>query len=218
MEKRIIPTCVSNNRLNSLIEEIEIYNVRKNFKIKCISKDDFFKNKLSFVIVDEHIFLDVIKQKKIFKQIILIKTSKQILQSPSKETEVITIHTPFRLSELYNIISNRIHLISSQIERAIKFNFFTYDPRVRTLFDNNFSIRFTEKESNIFEYLLENSNQYVSKKVLLKEIWSYSEGIDTHTLETHIYSLRKKIADNLTLKNLINFEEKKGYFLDKNIL
>ena len=34
MEKRIIPTCVSNNRLNSLIEEVEIYNVRKNFKIK----------------------------------------------------------------------------------------------------------------------------------------------------------------------------------------
>ncbi len=218
MEKRIIPTCVSNNRLNSLIEEIEIYNVKKNFKIQCISKDDFFKNKLSFVIVDENIFSDIIKQKKIFKQIILIKTSKQILQSPSKETEVITIHTPFRLSELYNIISNRIQLISSQIERVVKFNYFTYDPRVRTLFDDNCSMRFTEKESNIFEYLLENSNQYVSKKVLLKEIWSYSEGIDTHTLETHIYSLRKKIADNLTLKNLINFEEKKGYFLDKNIL
>ena len=218
MEKRIIPTCVSNNRLNSLIEEIEIYTVRKNFKIKCISKDDFFKNKLSFVIVDENIFSEIIRQKKIFKQIILIKTSKQILQSPSKETEVITIHTPFRFSELYNIISNRIHLISSQIERAVKFNCFTYDPRVRTLFDNNCSIRFTEKESNIFEYLLENSNQHVSKKVLLKQIWSYSDGIDTHTLETHIYSLRKKIADNLTLKNLINFEEKKGYFLDKNIL
>ena len=218
MEKRIIPTCVSNNRLNSLIEEVEKYNVRKNFKIKCISKDDFFKNKLSFVIVDENIFSELIRQKKIFNQIILIKTSKQILQSPSKETEVITIHTPFRLSELYNVISNRIHLISSQIERVIKFNYFTYDPRVRTLFDSNCSMRFTEKESNIFEYLLKNSNKYVSKKILLKEIWSYSEGIDTHTLETHIYSLRKKIADNLTLKNLINFEEKKGYFLDENIL
>ena len=218
MEKRIIPTCVSNNRLNSLIEEIEIYNVKKNFKIQCISKDDFFKNKLSFVIVDENIFSDIIKQKKIFKQIILIKTSKQILQSPSKETEVITMHTPFRLSELYNVISNRIQLISSQIERVIKFNYFTYDPRVRTLFDSKCSMRLTEKESNIFEYLLENSNKYVSKKILLEEIWSYSEEIDTHTLETHIYSLRKKIADNLTLKNLINFEEKKGYFLDKNIL
>ena len=64
MEKRIIPTCVSNNRLNSLIEEIEIYTVRKNFKIKCISKDDFFKNKLSFVIVDENIFSEIIRQKK----------------------------------------------------------------------------------------------------------------------------------------------------------
>ena len=71
-------------------------------------------------------------------------------------------------------------------------------------------------------YLLDHLKKYLWDnnllKILLKEIWSYSEGIDTHTLETHIYSLRKKIADNLTLKNLINFEEKKGYFLDKNIL
>ena len=63
MEKRIIPTCVSDNRLNSLIEEVEKYNNRKNFKIKCLSKDDFFKNKLSFVILDENIFLDVVRQK-----------------------------------------------------------------------------------------------------------------------------------------------------------
>ena len=55
-------------------------------------------------------------------------------------------------------------------------------------------------------------------KILLKEIWSYTDSIDTHTLETHIYSLRKKVSENLTLKKLINFEEKKGYFLDKNIL
>ena len=66
--------------------------------------------------------------------------------------------------------------------------------------------------------MLLHCNKYISKKVLLKEIWSYSDEIDTHTLETHIYSLRKKIAKNSTLKNLINFEEKKGYFLNKDLL
>ena len=218
MEKRIIPTCISNNRLNSLIEEVERYNDKENFRIKCLSKDDFFKNKLSFVIVDEDIFSNLIKKKISFKQIILIRTSSKSIQNSLKETELITINAPFRFNDLYKMITNRINLITSQNERAIKFNFFTYDPRTRTLSDKHYSIRFTEKESNIFEYLLENSNQYVSKKILLKEIWSYSEEIDTHTLETHIYSLRKKVTKNLSLTELISFEERKGYILDKKIL
>ena len=49
-------------------------------------------------------------------------------------------------------------------------------------------------------------------------VWSYNEDIDTHTLETHIYSLRKKIEKKLLLKGLIIFEEKKGYLLDKSVL
>ena len=56
------------------------------------------------------------------------------------------------------------------------------------------------------------------KKDLLEQVWSYSQDIDTHTLETHIYSLRKKIENQLDLQNLINFREKKGYYLNKEIL
>ena len=108
--------------------------------------------------------------------------------------------------------------MKSQNERVQKFKMFTYDPRNRTLFNKNILIRFTEKESNIFEYMLLNCNEYITKKVLLEKVWSYSEHVDTHTLETHIYSLRKKIAKNLTLQGLINFEEKKGYILNKDLL
>ena len=54
--------------------------------------------------------------------------------------------------------------------------------------------------------------------MLLKKVWSYDDKIDTHTLETHIYSLRKKIDKILLLRNLIIFEENKGYFLNKKIL
>ena len=218
MEKRIIPTCIANNQLNSLIEEVENNNINKNFQIKIFNKDDFLKNELSFVMIDEEIFSEI-KEKKIpSEQIILIRTSRKKLQYSSNNSEIISIDAPFRFRDLYQVISNRFDLLTSQDTRAIKFNSFTYDPRIRSLYSKNFSLRFTEKESNIFEYLLQKANQYVSKKVLLKEIWSYSANIDTHTLETHIYSLRKKISENLTLKDLINFQEKKGYYLDKRVL
>ena len=89
---------------------------------------------------------------------------------------------------------------------------------MRTLYNGNLNIRFTEKESQIFMCLLDNSNTQISKKSLLKKVWSYNEDIDTHTLETHIYSLRKKIEKNLKLKDLIIFLDNKGYFLNKKIL
>ena len=218
MEKRIIPTCIANNQLNSLIEEVENNNINKNFQIKIFNKDDFLKNELSFVMIDVEIFSEIMEKKIPSEQIILIRTSRKKLQYSSHNSEIISIDAPFRFRDLYQVISNRFDLLTSQDTRAIKFNSFTYDPRIRSLYSKNFSLRFTEKESNIFEYLLQKANQYVSKKVLLEEIWSYSANIDTHTLETHIYSLRKKISENLTLKDLINFQEKKGYYLDKRVL
>ena len=89
---------------------------------------------------------------------------------------------------------------------------------MRTLSNDNLYLKFTEKESQIFNSLIDNANTHISKKNLLKKVWSYNDDIDTHTLETHIYSLRKKIEKNLLLKDLIIFVENKGYFLNKEIL
>lgn len=218
MEKKIIPTCVADNKLNALIKEVELGNKNNKFKIENFNRNDFFQSTTSFVIVDEDIFFEVIEKELPFKQIILIRKSVKNIKIPQVGQEIISLNIPFRFGDLYQIISNRLDLIVSQNKREIKFNSFTYDPRTQSLYNKNFSIRFTEKESKIFEYFLQKPNQYLSKNVLLKEIWHYSENIDTHTLETHIYSLRKKISKNLTLKELINFEEKKGYLLNKFLL
>ena len=65
---------------------------------------------------------------------------------------------------------------------------------------------------------MKNINSYITKKDLLDKVWSYGEGIDTHTLETHIYALRKKIDSKLHIKDRIMFEEKKGYYINREIL
>jgi DNA-binding response OmpR family regulator len=64
---------------------------------------------------------------------------------------------------------------------------------------NNEIINLTEKESSIIKYLFNNKPNQVTKQTLLKVIWNYSENVDTHTLETHIYRLRQKLENHSNL-------------------
>ena len=79
-------------------------------------------------------------------------------------------------------------------------------------------LRFTEKENEIFYFLLSNNDNSISKRELLKNIWKYDENIDTHTLETHIYSLRKKILTKIGVEEAINYTEREGYSINTDLL
>ena len=70
----------------------------------------------------------------------------------------------------------------------------------------------TEKEASILEYLNNNPDRSISKEELLLNIWGYREDLETRTLETHIYRLRKKIQE-LNKNCEILFFEKGGYIL-----
>ncbi len=55
-------------------------------------------------------------------------------------------------------------------------------------------VRLTDKETMLLEYLV-TAKKPVAKDLLLEEVWGYSNQIDTHTLETHIYRLRRKLME-----------------------
>tara|TARA_E500000178_G_C16672107_1_gene595504 strand:+ start:84 stop:689 length:606 start_codon:yes stop_codon:yes gene_type:complete len=73
------------------------------------------------------------------------------------------------------------------------------------------SIILTEKEIQLLELFL-NNQKPISKEKILSTVWNYSSDADTHTVETHIYRLRKKISDEFLDENFI-LTNKDGYYL-----
>ena len=74
---------------------------------------------------------------------------------------------------------------------------------------NNIKLKLTEKEINTISYLSK-SEKPVSIDELQEKVWSYQSDIETHTVETHIYRLRKKILNTFNDKDFI-ISEKNGY-------
>ena len=85
------------------------------------------------------------------------------------------------------------------------------DVQQRKLTKDNIELYLTEKEVN-FLALFKNYQKPINKQFILKTAWNYSSESETHTVETHIHRLRKKIfdkfGDNLFIKN-----NKKGYYI-----
>lgn len=73
-------------------------------------------------------------------------------------------------------------------------------------------IRLTEKEVALFVLLKEANGQAISRERLLEDVWQYADGVETHTLETHIYRLRQKIEIDPANPEILMTGES-GYFL-----
>ena len=90
--------------------------------------------------------------------------------------------------------------------------FFNYLLKTMVLKDNK-EIRLTEMEAKILNFLYNSDGNLIKRDILLKEVWGYNSEVMTHTLETHIYRLRKKIETDSVGKNLL-ISESGGYRLN----
>ena len=83
------------------------------------------------------------------------------------------------------------------------------DKNSKTMRKNNLLINLTEKEINLL-LLLNEEKKPLNKTFILKKVWKYSIEADTHTVETHVYRLRKKVLEKFGDGNFINIF-KEGY-------
>ena len=112
----------------------------------------------------------------------------------------------FKLIEKINIEFLKIQF-NSQSYVIVKN--YTINLNSREILKNNIKLKLTEKEINTITYLSK-SNKPVSIDELQERVWSYQSDIETHTVETHIYRLRKKILNTFNDKDFI-ISKKNGY-------
>ena len=112
----------------------------------------------------------------------------------------------FKLVEKINIEFLKLQF-NSQSE--VKVSNYIIDLNSREMLKKNVKLKLTEKEINTITYLSK-SDKPVSVDELQKKVWSYQFDIETHTVETHIYRLRKKILNTFNDNNFIT-SEKNGY-------
>ena len=88
---------------------------------------------------------------------------------------------------------------------------YTIDKNKRRIKKNNLILQLTEKETN-FLILFSQHDKPLSRNFVLKKVWKYSSESDTHTVETHIHRLRKKISEKFNDNNFIK-NNKDGYYI-----
>ena len=119
---------------------------------------------------------------------------------------------PLSLKKLLELIN--IKLIKLKFNQQSKIIIKGYELNLNSKFfsKDNLKLKLTEKEIKIILYLNDKKIEH-NVADLQENIWGYSTGLETHTVETHIYRLRKKISDLFKDKKFI-LSHKNGYFID----
>ena len=118
-------------------------------------------------------------------------------------------NTPISIFKLIEKINIEFLKVQFNHQSELKVNNYTIDLNSREMLINNIKLKLTEKEINTITYLSK-SDKPISINELQEKVWSYQTDIETHTVETHIYRLRKKILNTFNDNNFI-ISEKNGY-------
>jgi DNA-binding response OmpR family regulator len=101
---------------------------------------------------------------------------------------------PFQFAVLLARIRVQLRQHQASEDAVLTIGPCTFHPRSKQLIDaTGCKCRLTRKETAILRYLYNAGHRPVSPEILLQEVWGYNSGVTTHTLETHIYRLRRKI-------------------------
>ena len=120
---------------------------------------------------------------------------------------------PLNINDLNQILNINFLKTKFMEQSQINLGIYNLDLNSRILQKNEIELELTEKESSILVFLKQ-SKKPVKINLLQEKVWGYNSDLETHTVETHIYRLRKKIFDKFSDNEFI-LSNKKGYFLNE---
>ena len=153
-------------------------------------------------ISDEKALTDEIKNLSNY----LILTKKHILKF---NNQLILSHLPIKIFKMIEKLN--IEFLKHQFveQSQVIINDYSIDINAREMSSKNIKLKLTEKEVNTIIYLSK-LNKPISINELQTKVWDYHSDIETHTVETHIYRLRKKISKSFSDDNFI-ISKNNGY-------
>ena len=140
----------------------------------------------------------------------LVITKKKL---SNLKKQIIIDKFPININDLIQTLN--INFLKSKFTEQSKIDLGRYnlDLNSRILNQNEKELELTEKESSILIFLKQ-SKDPVKIDQLQEKVWGYNSELETHTVETHVYRLRKKINDKFYDNEFI-ISDKKGYFLNE---
>ncbi len=187
-----------NNQNLLIYESEELYNIldeltiNSNLNVIKLTKNEISNSKLNDY--DDYLILTLDKNFNKFKQ-------------------TLYIDTPIKFSKLIEKINLQFLKIKFSKQSSIDIGDYKIDINSREIISGNHKLRLTEKEVNTIIYLSENIKP-VSINELQEKVWEYQSELETHTVETHIHRLRKKIKEKFKDDNLIA-STKNGYKINQ---
>ena len=136
----------------------------------------------------------------------LIVTSKKFFD---KNQHLIIDNLPIKFSKLVENLNIKFLKNKFVDQSKIEIKNYSIDLNSREISLNDTRLKLTEKEINTIIYLSSKKNP-ISVQELQAKVWGYQSGMETHTVETHIYRLRKKILKTFNDENLL-LSKKNGY-------
>ncbi len=195
----------SENLIKSL-EEVKSFLGFKLHKINDIA--ELYDVKYDVLVIDtenkKKLSLDKVTIPKI-----LVTKNKENIDSKLSYNLVVTF--PINLLQFNQTVIDFSQKYKFDKNSLIEIKNYILDKNERTLSKNEKKIKITEKEIDFIEVLF-SSKKPLNKNFILENVWKYSKGTDTHTVETHIYRLRQKIKNYFNDENFIK-NTKQGYSL-----
>ena len=185
----------------NIIDFPVLYNVL--FEIK-----DF----LNFEIANfenENVFLEKIEKNNLIKNYTIVTKNFLSNKNINQKSVIHLDNKPITFISLIDKINTNLLKQKFSFQSSINIKDYTLNLNSRVISQKKNELKLTEREIDIILFLKDQKKPQ-NINILQKEVWGYSANLETHTVETHVYRLRKKISDTFKDENFI-ISLKEGY-------